>query len=98
MQENSTLNKFRIRKYLENNKISVRITMYAFNRWGSQQYRTVEDVYFDGIDVVRGTFDDSTSTTIDYSHIIYGQMQEPIVMYPTSVQVQLVQTGQCLHL
>ena len=40
----------------------------GFNRWGSQQWRTVQNVYFDGIDVVRGTFDESTAT-IDYSHI-----------------------------
>ena len=40
----------------------------SFNRWGSQQWRTVQNVYFDGIDVVRGTFDESTAT-IDYSHI-----------------------------
>lgn len=40
----------------------------AFNRWGSQKWRTVNDVYFDGADVVYGHFD-HTINKLQYSHI-----------------------------
>ena len=40
----------------------------AYNRWNAQKWRTVNDVYFDGIDVVYGHYNPNTNAN-NYNHV-----------------------------